>query len=169
MGYKKYTIELIPDAAEKVKTFQAKPVLNSEEIGRHLGFSFTLGYYESTQNPSNPSGAYVFTPETGIPFFPAVTSSVLTETASFTIVNNEYQNGWRVSAKKYRKEPHVEVDWNVGKLNVEPGSAGTEAFITYKSAEMLDNNGTFFTDSNGWRNVERHLQGDQTLLRKKNS
>ena len=49
----------------------------------------------------------------------------------------------------------LEIQWNVPSIDLkrEKALAGLEAFITYKTD--LQNKGTFYTDSNGWQNVQR--------------
>lgn len=56
------------------------------------------------------------------------------------------------SLRLYKDLPYVEVDWVVGPIPVQD-NLGKEVFIRY--ATDLENNGVFYTDSNGRQTIKR--------------
>ena len=99
-----------------------------------FGFSFDVDFYNSSSDHgAQPSGAYIFRPETGektrIKFDKSETfeSDLVTET-TFSSGETDWAS---VVVRQYLGDPHFEVEWLAGPLPAL--GSGIEVVMTYKA------------------------------------
>lgn len=67
-------------------------------------------------------------------------------------VHLEFSSYAGLALRLYKELPYVEIDWRVGPIPVDDAN-GREVFIRYSTD--LQNNGVFYTDSNGRQTIKR--------------
>lgn len=119
--------------------------------GITLDISQDFLYYES----ANSSGAYIFVPRSN------ATTRIASGPITTTLVNGDVSQGvlqefgsWAQQfIKVYKDDPsYIEFDWIVGPLDIS-NNIGKEVITKFTTS--LQNNGVFYTDSNGREMIER--------------
>eukprot|EP00536_Pseudo-nitzschia_multiseries_P016242 jgi/Psemu1/220670/e_gw1.1054.8.1 len=121
------------------------------------------GYYtsfDSRKDAIHPeddhnSGAYIFRPSTPnqkMHSIPAADATVV-RTSSGTEIHTRYKEPWIQTTTRIRnKVPYIEIEYQVGPIPIGDGR-GKEVVTRYHSA--VNNDATFYTDSNGREFLQR--------------
>jgi alpha-mannosidase len=121
-----------------------------------IDLSHRWGYYTSfddkldSQVDSQNSGAYIFRPSYAnqtLNIIAAVKSEIRKVSNLFEEVVVTYEVTWiQQVIRLYRNSPFVEIEYTVGPIPIDDGR-GKEIISQFST--MIDNQGVFFTDSNG--------------------
>ncbi|XP_039626448.1 lysosomal alpha-mannosidase [Polypterus senegalus] len=108
---------------------------------------------EGNEESIQPSGAYIFRPNSSQPM--PVTKVAQTYTTQNSLVQEVYQNfsSWCSQVVRlYRGQPFVELEWTVGPV---PDGDNVGKEIISRFDTKLETNGFFYTDANGREVLER--------------
>eukprot|EP00092_Neocalanus_flemingeri_P041666 GFUD01045381.1.p1 GENE.GFUD01045381.1~~GFUD01045381.1.p1 ORF type:complete len:827 (+),score=232.40 GFUD01045381.1:107-2482(+) len=130
------------------------PVLPLEDMPDGLGLQTSnevqidLQYYTGSTSGGQPSGAYVFRPDSSgkQPIGEPKYSEILGELVNETIM--ETGEWGALSIRTYADTDVTEVTWQVGPI---PG--GKEAVVVYST--NMETDGVFYTDANGRQTIQR--------------
>lgn len=179
MGYSSFIIERLksfPQKSEKssVKDISYKDIIVVENKFLKLTYSkgflmniyniktnikmnirIDLRYYLSYQNNGQKSGAYIFRPTTNesismtmIPKLTVVKGLLVTE------IHQKFSEWGTLVTRLYKDSDKVEVEWTVGPIPIKDNN-GREVVLQYQTD--LDNENTFFTDSNARQTIARRI------------
>ncbi len=132
-----------------IRRIGSKGVESLSTWGYYTSFdSKTIGDATNEEKAQN-SGAYVFRPSTPTQELikvPTKNSSVV-KTPLGTEIQTEYQEPWIRTVTKLRTGiPYLEIEYQIGPIPMDDG-IGKEVVTRYNT--MVDNDGVFYTDSNG--------------------
>ncbi|GLT27152.1 hypothetical protein SLA2020_021760 [Shorea laevis] len=125
---------------------------NSIEELVEESFSFYTGYIGSKEDTQN-SGAYVFRPNGTFPIKPETEVPLTVMRGPVLDEVHQQINSWIFQTTRlYKGKEHVEVEFIVGPVPIDDGF-GKEVATQIKTS--LENNKTFYTDSNGRDFIKR--------------
>ncbi len=119
--------------------------------------SYELGYYKSfsgDHHDTQASGAYIFRPDGNFTkVLPDPSKTIVRETSLQTEVHVKFEVPWvNQVIKVYKDKQFVDIDFTVGPIDINDG-IGKEVVTRFVSE--IENNGEFFTDSNGREFLKR--------------
>ncbi len=126
----------------------SKGIESLSSWGYYTSFDSKKESLSSKEKPQN-SGAYVFRPSTPTQKLIKIATklSLVVETSLGTEIYTEYQEPWIKTVTKLRTGmPYLEIEYQVGPIPINDG-IGKEVVTRYNT--MVDNQGIFYTDSNG--------------------
>ena len=134
-----------------VKSREGNETLLSHEMAFYKGYpGNNIGASERA------SGAYIFRPLEQEAVVLEVTDYVFYSGPVYSELQATFSDSAFVVQRVYNQEMNfdIEVEWLVGPIGVDDG-VGKEIVSRFRLNETLDQNGVFFTDSNGRQNIER--------------
>lgn len=142
--------------------FGAPPKSLINGISNHnisiFSFQHQWGYYKSFPghaNDTQASGAYIFRPEIPDGEFQSIQPSNFTvrESGLLTEIRFDFEVPWlKESMKIYKDKHYIDFDFEVGPIDISDGE-GKEIVTRFDS--NINNNGYFYTDSNGREFLQR--------------
>jgi alpha-mannosidase len=133
--------------------------------GRTTNLEVSWGWYNSSVDPVQSSGAYIFRPNSSTVFYPgpqAIPTLQLVKGPVATEVHQRFSEWATHVIRLVKGSSYVEVEWTAGPIPIDTPwitstaaskKWGKEVIIKYKSG--LDSKGVFYTDSNGREMVKR--------------
>ena len=134
-----------------VKSREGNETLLSHEMAFYKGYpGNNIGASERA------SGAYIFRPLEQEAVVMEVTDYVFYSGPVYSELQATFSDSAFVVQRVYNQEMNfdIEVEWLVGPIGVDDG-VGKEIVSRFRLNQTLDQNGVFFTDSNGRQNIER--------------
>lgn len=128
--------------------------------GLNISVSYKWGYYKSFSGNSNDtqaSGAYIFRPEVPNEEFENISidtsKTVVRKSPLLTEVHVWFEVPWiKEVVKVYKGKQFIDIEYTVGPIDISDG-VGKEIVTRFNSE--LENDGMFFTDSNGREFLKR--------------
>jgi alpha-mannosidase len=133
--------------------------------GLTTSLEISWGWYNSSVDSLQPSGAYIFRPNSSTVFYPGPQAIPTLQLVKGPVVTEIHQrfSEWATHVIRLVKDlPYVEVEWTAGPIPIDtpwvtstaPSKRwGKEVIIKYKSG--LASKGAFYTDANGREMVKR--------------
>ncbi|CAH1642830.1 unnamed protein product [Spodoptera littoralis] len=135
--------------------------------GVNISFTIQMCYYvaddpEKLGTMKKKPGAFIFRPMDSQPILILdVYNSKILKSDVVEEIHLRFADYAGISLKLYKGLPTIEVDWVVGPIPI-ADNLGKEVFIRYVTD--LNNNGVFYTDSNGRQTMKRIRDARPTFL-----